>query len=170
MKNPGFYLPRLVIALALALSAVGVSVTAALAAPPEKYQVTLNGGAEITNLCSFSIHLESIFTITFTNFFDKDGVLVRSYYHFVAQDTLSANGKSLAGIAYTYNSQWVFDHSGSLTHVYLEGIIEKVPLPDGGLFISAGWVDISADPFGFTLTPDRGNPGNIAGLCAALSA
>jgi hypothetical protein len=45
-----------------------------------------------------------------------------------------------------------------------------VPLPDGGLFISAGRVDIAARGFPtFVLTPDAGGTVNLDKFCAALA-
>ena len=47
------------------------------------------------------------------------------------------------------------------------GLVEKIVLPDGSLFVSAGWVDFEDHPgVGFLLSPDRGNPGNVAGFSA----
>jgi hypothetical protein len=54
--------------------------------------------------------------------------------------------------------------------VVATGLAERIPLPDGSLFVSAGWVDFADHPgVDFLLSPDRGNPGNVAGFCAALS-
>jgi len=50
------------------------------------------------------------------------------------------------------------------------GAAEKIWLPDGSLFVSAGWIDFVDHPDAtFVLSPDRGNPGNVAGFCAALA-
>jgi hypothetical protein len=55
-------------------------------------------------------------------------------------------------------------------HVFANGLVEKVPLPGGGLFITAGRVDFAAHGFPqFLITPDVGAAVNLAGFCAALS-
>jgi len=57
-----------------------------------------------------------------------------------------------------------------VTHTFASGLVEKVPLPDGSLFVSVGRVDFVAHPgVEFILSPDKGNPGNVAGFCAALA-
>jgi hypothetical protein len=90
--------------------------------------------------------------------------------HVVEQDVFSANGKSLTGVPFTFNIDVVFDSSGNVVHVFANGLVEKVPLPGGGLFITAGRVDFAAHGFPqFLITPDVGATVNLAGFCAALS-
>ena len=102
--------------------------------------------------------------------FDQNGALTRIYIHATEQDTFTANGKTLVGLPYTTNTQLLFDSNGNLIHQYSEGNIEKIPLPDGTLFISAGRLDFEDHPNAdFLLSPDKGNQGNLAALIAALS-
>jgi hypothetical protein len=62
------------------------------------------------------------------------------------------------------------DSDGNPTAVVATGVAEKIPLPDGTLFVSAGYVDFLDHPgVSFILSPDRGNPGNVAAFCAALA-
>ena len=63
------------------------------------------------------------------------------------------------------------DSSGNWMPPVATGIVEKIPLPDGSLSISAGWVDWAnyGSDVSFVLFPDRGHPGNQAGFCAALA-
>ena len=90
--------------------------------------------------------------------------------HQVEQDTFTANGKTLTGIPFTFNLTFRVDSNGDVTSAVATGLVEKIVLPDGSLFVSAGWVDFEDHPgVGFLLSPDRGNPGNVAGFCAALS-
>jgi hypothetical protein len=42
-------------------------------------------------------------------------------------------------------------------------------LPTGTLFLSAGRVDFALHDFGFVLSYDEGNPGDVDAFCAALS-
>ncbi len=88
----------------------------------------------------------------------------------VEQDTFTANGKTLVGLPFTFNMENRTDSSGTWILGTATGIAEKVPLPDGSLFISAGQIIwASHDGASFILSADRGNPGNVAGFCAALS-
>jgi hypothetical protein len=87
-----------------------------------------------------------------------------SHDHFVQQDQFSANGKTLTGIPYTGNSQC--HNNGGVWTCAAEGVLEKVPLPDGSIFIAAGRVN----PFmGFAMEPTHGAFKNLAGFCAALA-
>jgi hypothetical protein len=132
------------------------------------YAVSFSGVA--TDICSFDIRFDSTASGTETDFVDKNGALTKIHVHQVEQDTFTANGKTLVGIPFAFNREILFDSNGNLTNDFGKGIFEKIPLPDGSLFISAGRADFAAHPgVGFLLSPDKGNPGNVAGFCAALS-
>ena len=106
------------------------------------------------------------------DFFDRSGTLTRTQVHVDEQDTFSANGKSLASMPFTYEVTIRFDSSGNITVALLNGNIVKVLLPDGGLFISAGRVDLLArglPQFLVDLTPDVGATVNLDRFCAALA-
>jgi hypothetical protein len=162
---------RFVFALLLALSALGITTSTALADKPTKWEFSLtNGPLELVDVCSFPISITVAINISGTEFVDQNGVLIRSFQHSDQQDTFTANGKTLVGIPYTYNIEILYDSNGAVTHLYADGVIEKVPLPDGSLFISAGRVDFTDHPGAIViLSPDHGNPGNIEGFCAALA-
>ena len=161
---------RLCFVLAFLLSALGVSTTVALADKPTTYEVgPITGGAVLTDVCSFPVTLSSTFSIAGIDFVHMNGVVTKSHWHFTSQDTLTANGKTLVGIPYTYNADVYWDSAGNATGMYVNGVFENIPLPDKGHFKPAGRVDLTDNPLGFTLTPDHGNPGDIAGLCAALA-
>lgn len=82
----------------------------------------------------------------------------------------TANGKSLTGEPFTFNTEVLFDSQGNVTHVYASGLVERILLPGGSLFLSAGRADFAAHPGeSFLLSPDVGAKGNIAGFCAALA-
>ena len=92
------------------------------------------------------------------------------FTHQVEQDTFTANGQTLVGDPFTAEFQLLFDSGGSVIHAYATGLFETIHLPDGSLFVSAGRADFTQHPgVGFLLSPDMGNPGNLAGFCAALS-
>ena len=161
---------RFLLALLLALSAFGISTSTALAAKPVRYEFPFTVEAELTDVCSFAVHVSANAYVKGIDFYDNSGVLIRSNWHVDEQDTFTANGKTLVGIPYTLHAELLFDREGNLTHFYADGIFEKIRLPDGSLFISAGRVDFVAHGLPmFILSPDKGNPGNIAGFCAALS-
>ena len=119
--------------------------------------------------CPFPVTVEVNTSGTLTLFFDENGVLTRAHGHATEQDTFSANGKSLTGIPYTFNVDVVVDGSG-IPILFNEGVLAKVRLPDGGLFISAGRIDFAAQGFpDFRFTPTAGGTVNLDGLCAALA-
>lgn len=153
-------------------AAVGLAIFAPKAAadPPISTQSALSETNVLTGTCSFPITVDSTGSVVLTEFFDHSGVLTRASAHLNEQDTFSANGKSLTGVPYANNVEATFDSSGNITQQYGEGVIEKVLLPDGGFFISAGRFNFVADGSPeFTLTPDTGATVNLAGFCAALS-
>ena len=162
----------LLLSLVLLAAAVVTAVFAPAAAAdkPVKDQFASTNTATITGVCSFDINLDASVRGTYEDFFDKSGAIIREHDNIVEQDTFSANGKSLTGDPFTFNLEFIVDSSGDLTHVYATGVVEKVRLPDGSLFISAGWLDFAAHGFpDFILTPDHGAAVNLAGFCAALS-
>jgi hypothetical protein len=157
---------------ALAASLVGVTLcaSAARADRPVISHYPVSGSVVVTDLCSFPITVVESIDVTETDFVNSSGAITRLLAHVVEQDTFSANGKTLIGEPYTTNLDVRFDSSGNVTQAYFEGVIEKVPLPDGSLFITSGRVDFVArgNP-PFVLTPDVGATVNLAGFCAALS-
>ena len=80
------------------------------------------------------------------------------------------NGRTLGGTRYAFDTEVLFDSSGNVTQIFGSGLVETIPLPDGSLFVSAGRADFADHPgVSFLLSPDEGNPGNVAGFCAALA-
>jgi hypothetical protein len=106
---------------------------------------------------------------TQTTYIDKTGATTGIHQHIVEQDTFTANGQTLTGLPFTFNIDVVFK-DGQVTNVFADGLVEKVPLPDGTLFLSAGRLDFAApgNP-NFRITPDVGRSGNVEAFCAALS-
>ena len=160
---------RFVFALVLALSTLGISASAVLADKPTKSEFTFTGSDTFSGVCGFSVDFSATLNVTETVFFNASGALTRMRWHVAQQDTFIANGKTLVGLPYTYNVEWLPDSSGILTPVVATGVIEKVPLPDGSLFITAGLVIYAAHPGVWIFSADKGNPGNVAGFCAALA-
>jgi hypothetical protein len=124
----------------------------------------------ITDVCAFPINIDSTISGTEIDYVDQSGALTRVFIHEVEQDTFTANGQTLVGTPFTFNIEELFDSNGNVTHIFASGLFETIPLPDGSLFISAGRADFTQHPgVAFLLSPDMGNPGNLAGFCAALS-
>jgi len=118
--------------------------------------------------CSFDIDVYTVINGTNKAFFDRNGLLTKERYHLTEQDVFTA-GNTLTGVPFTFNVTWLYDSAGNLTNVYASGVAEKVRLPDGSLFISAGRIDFAAHGFPqFILTPDYGTTQNLEGFCAAL--
>src|SRR5215475_10775893 len=160
----------LVVGLVAAIS-LAVFASTAAADPPVVVHKTSSLTSVLTGACPFSITVDSTMTETEKFFSDQDGVLTRASAHVDEQDSFSANGKSLAGAPYTVNLQAFFDASGNITEEYADGVIERVPLPDGSVFQSTGRVDFGAHGFpAFAVVSDYGSARNLDGFCAALSA
>jgi hypothetical protein len=159
---------RYVTLIAVAVLGAAVLATYAAAGPPTKVSFDAPFTDTVSGICSFPLGVAGSFRGTETDFFDQSGELVRADLHVVEQDTWSANGKTLTGEPFTFNIFVSFE-DGQVTALLARGVAEKIPLPDGKLFISAGVVDFLAQGVPFTLRTDLGVTGDIDALCAALS-
>jgi hypothetical protein len=164
---------RFVFAFMLALSVLGVSTSAALADKPVIYEFMVPDiFAQLTDICPFPIDVYSTINVMGIDYVDKSGVVTNTFWHFVTQDRIEANGKTLFGAQYRYNIFVLWDNSDpnnqTVARMITNGVVEKMLLPGGGIFNPAGRTDLSATPFATFLTPDHGNVGNISGLCEAL--
>lgn len=159
----------LMLGLVAVAAAAAIFVPAAAASPPDKFTGSFSATSVLTEGCPFPITVDSTGTFTEIDYFDASGALTRVYVHVVEQDTFTAKN-SLTGVPFTFNIEILFDSSGEVTQALASGIVEKVPLPSGGLFITAGLVDFIArgNP-PFILTPDVGATVNLDAFCAALS-
>jgi hypothetical protein len=151
-------------ALALALGA-GLIASPVAAAGPVRSDFTKIYTDVLIGVCQFDVTVNGNFSGTEIDFVDSNGVVTRVDYHLFGQDTFMANGKTLVGSPYPENFQFFFDSSGNLTGITANGIYEKHPLSDGGMFMTAGHGELVGDGF----APQYGNQGNIAALCAALA-
>ncbi len=154
-----------------ALLGAAVFVATASAAPPVKTEFSnVAFSSVLTGVCPFDVEVDSVVSGFEIDFFDKAGNIVKAQIHQVEQDTFSANGKTLTGIPFTFNLTFQLDSNGDPTAIIATGVAEKIPLPDGSLFVSAGWLNFADHPGAeFLLSPDRGAQGNVAGFCAALA-
>jgi len=159
--------------LVLVAAALVTAVFASAAAAAQPTKTTFSGAtfsSVLSGVCPFDVNVVSTDSGTEIDFVDQGGNPTQSLIHQVEQDTFTANGKTLTGIPFTFNLDILFDSSGNVTHAFAGGVVEKIPLPDGTLFVSAGRLDFVDHPgVNFVLSPDVGNPGNVAGFCAALA-
>ena len=156
----------IVFAVAAAAATFALS---AIADKPTRTEFTVTFSNVLTGVCSFPVTVDVTASGFEIDHLDKSGAL-RISIHQVDHDTFTANGKMLVGLPYTLNGEVHLDSSGNLTNWFENGIYEKILLPDGSLFISAGRTDFAQHPgVHFILSPDKGNSGNVAAFCAALS-
>ena len=120
------------------------------------------------DLCAFPVTITSTFDGTQRAYFTAGGQLTRIDFHFVEQDVFTANGVTLTGDPFV-NEQLSYFTDGQLVHDFEVGVIERVPLPDGSTFLSAGRVDFIPHGPGVIITPDVGRSGNLTEFCDALA-
>jgi hypothetical protein len=161
---------RLLILLSLlALSATGVLAHPAAAIEPTRVPIDQTDTFEVQDICSFPVTITATIVGTETTFYDQSGEITRIQIHVVEQDVFSTDSTSLTGLPFTFNIQVLFE-DGEVTHVYASGLVERVPLPDGTVFLSAGRLDFAAHPGSdFRIVPDVGRSGDVAAFCAALA-
>ena len=153
----------------VALSATGVLAQPAAATGPTRVPFEDTTTVVVEDICSFPVTITSTVVGTETTFYDQTGAVTRIQIHVVEQDVFSANGESLTGLPYTFNIRVLFE-DGEVTHVYASGLVARVPLPDGTVFLSAGRLDFAAHPGSeFRIVPDVGRSGDVAAFCAALA-
>jgi hypothetical protein len=164
MKKPAKALGVMAASAGLLLA----SMAGASAQRPDKTYFSGTGGGTFTNLCGFPIDVSVQNSGFYTDFY-KDGNHIRTQAHVTEQDTFTANGTTLVGRPYRSMGKLVFSASGDLLEFHIHGVLEKVKLPDGSLFIAAGQIDVLAAGFGFVVNPDSGVTKNLDAFCAALS-
>jgi hypothetical protein len=158
----------LVLLSLLALSATGVLAHPAAAIEPTRVPIDETDTFKAGDICSYPVTITATLVGTETTFYDQSGDVTRIQIHVVEQDVFTANGESLTGLPFTFNIQVLFE-DGEVTHVYASGLVERVPLPDGTVFLSAGRLDFAAHPGSdFRIVPDVGRSGDVAAFCAAL--
>jgi hypothetical protein len=160
--------------LLILLSLIALGTTAILAQPAAAVEPTREPIDETTifvatDICSFPVTITATLVGTETTFYDQSGAVTRIQIHVVEQDVFTANGETLTGLPFTFNIRVLFE-DGEVTHVYASGLVERVPLPDGTVFLSAGRLDFAAHPGSdFRIVPDVGRSGDVAAFCAALA-
>jgi hypothetical protein len=159
---------RLALLLTVVLTPLAFTGTAA-AVPPTIEPVEFTDTFVVTDICDFPVEITATATGTQMIFTDEAGNVTRIHLHLTEQDVFRANDKSLTGIPYTFNIDVIFE-DGEVTHVFASGVGERIVLPDGTLFLSAGRLDFAAHPGSdFRIVPDVGRSGDVAAFCAALA-
>ena len=143
----------------------------ASAAPPVITHTTQNVGPfAITDVCSAGI------TVSRSPRRERDRLLRRQWLtdprlHSHGRDGhIHRSGRSLVSEPYTYGTFFRLDASGNIVSGTVAGVIVRIHLPDGSLFLSAGRVILHPNGPVFTFVPDFGRSGNLSALCAALGA
>jgi hypothetical protein len=160
--------------LLLLLSLLALGTTAVLAQPaaavePTREPIDQTITSVVTDICSFPVTITATLVGTETTFYDQSGAVTRIQIHVVEQDVFTANGETLTGLPFTFNIRVLFE-DGEVTHIYASGLVERVPLPDRSVFLSAGRLDFAAHPGAeFRIVPDVGRSGDVAAFCAALA-
>lgn len=159
---------KLLVTGAIVLGMVAALAGSAAAIPPTRESFDEVVTDTLTHICPFPVTVTSSLSGTETQFFDQNGELVKILVHVKEQDTFSANGVSVTGERFTFQVHVSFEN-GEVTSVVATGVAEKIRLPDGTLFLSAGVIDFLAQDVPFSLVTDHGVTGDIDALCAALS-
>jgi hypothetical protein len=161
----------LTLAALVGLAVMALFAPGAAADAPVKSEFTFSDTGVLTDTCAFPVTIAATGSATEIDFFDASGTLTRFQIHVSEEATFSANGHSLTSIPFAYNFTGRFDSSGNFTDALLNGVFVKVPLPDGGLFISTGRVDLLARglPQFIDFPTDVGASVNLDRFCAALA-
>jgi hypothetical protein len=124
----------------------------------------------ITDVCTAAIAVSGHLLVSETDYFDANGSPTRLYIHTVEVDTFTGPGGTLTSDPYTYGTGFTFDADGNIVSGNVAGVIVRVRLPNGSLFLSAGRVVLHPNGPDFTFSPDFGRSGDLSALCGALGA
>ena len=141
---------------------------AAKAAGPQISSGSFDVASTVTTICPFAVEQTGHITYTERDYTDDTGHIARSILNVAEQDTFSANGITLTTDLYHYTLFQSFDAQGGFTDFHGTGVVARIHLPDGGLFLSAGQLSLLPDPNKFFFTPDIGRSGDVAAFCAAF--
>ncbi len=163
-------LSRLCLLAAIAAIGAGALASQATPTPPVRSELAFSDSNPLAGVCPFLVTVDSNVTLTLHELLDQRGNVKEWLGQVVEIDTFTANGKSLTGAPVSFSFRALFDAGGAFTHFFEAGVLARVPLPDGTVFLGAGRVDfvLNGSPT-FSFTPDRGTSGNVARFCLALS-
>ena len=161
---------RFALAICLALGLLAVPLTAAAKAPTMYRYTATPPDLTLSGVCTFDITIRSTIRTIEIDYVDANGALTRVYINGTEQDTFTGPGGSLTTYPYTYNLELRFNSTGEYTGFVASGVILRLRLPDGSLFLSAGRLNVLAHPgISFSFVPDLGHSGNLGAFCAALA-
>ena len=157
-------------ALASAIAALSLLMApaAALAAPSEHSTQEQSGSVVVDDICPSSVTVAYVQVATETDRYDGAGNLIGMEVTIREQDTFSAE-HTLVSEPFTFHLSYRLDRNGELVVMTYSGLLERVVLPDGSMFVVAGAASFPEAEF-VVLSPDRGHTPDIAAFCAALGA
>lgn len=124
----------------------------------------------VTDLCAFPVTVESHVEGTLRFYLDRQTDTLAAINIAVTEtDTFIANGNTIVSDPFAARNRLVFDPEGNVTET-LHGLIEKITLPDGTTFVSAGRASETNGEPRFIIGPEVGHTGDVDALCAALAA
>lgn len=158
--------------LAIAVFAACVAASSATATSQQRYALDFMDipppGA--VHICPFEVSVVGHVTGYETDHYNDNGELVKIELTGKFVNTYSANGKTLVGESVETNGIIRFDPDGNLISAYYQGVYERVRLPDGELWTTAGRVNLmNFAEETWIFEPDNGHWSDPAPLCAALS-
>ena len=159
-------LPIMTVLCALGAASVAVAV------PPKQTSFDVTFTNTVSDICPFAVVVTSSLSVTQRDFFDANGIQVRSEFTVTETDVFAANGHVLTGLPYHSSLHATLDPADPNHQLAAvsTGVISRVPLPNGSTFLSAGRLDFIDHPGAqFLLTPDTGRSGDVAAFCAALA-
>ena len=159
----------LVIVVVAAFSAL-IPGTASAATPVVTYTTLDVGPFAITDVCSAGITVSGHLVVSETDYFGANGAPTRIYIHTVETDTFTGPARSLVSEPYEYGTFFNLDTSGNIVSGAVVGVLLRIALPDGSLFVSSGRTILHPNGPVFTFAPDFGRSGNLSALCGALGA
>ncbi len=122
------------------------------------------------NLCAFPVTVSSVGHFRGIELSDKAGNYIATEWFGTEQDTFAANGKTLVSEPYTFHLAYRQTGDGVALQWFGAGPVNRIVLPDGSIFLSAGRIDfLNGDHPSFMMVPDVGKAGDMAAFCAALS-
>jgi hypothetical protein len=155
---------------AIAAAALFASAGGAYGARPFTFPITGPTTGVLTDVCPFPVTVVSQASGTGRLFVDGAGNPTMFQAHVTETDTFTANGNTIVGLPYHLTDIVRINADGTVAREQVTGVAERLRLPDGRMFISAGrYIPPPNTQGGFTLAPTNGHTGNVGALCAALA-
>src|SRR4051794_37408330 len=130
----------------------------ATASAPARIPFTIDiAPSAVNDICSFPVTVSAHIDGVETDF------NLHAVFHQTEQDVFSANGHTLTGLPYTYDQYF------SATRSQTTGVVEKIPLDNGHLFLAAGRTDLNLPHGDWILVATFGSSPDIGEFCAELS-